>query len=275
MIIKTLVENTSPSKEYKGEHGLSLYIETGSHKLLFDVGASSLFIENAKKMGVNLLDVDFVIVSHGHYDHGGGLRDFLNLNKKATIYLKRQAFGKYYAINSEGEEKYIGLDENLLESERLIFVEDYFVLDKGLELFSRLKKQEQISTCNQGLFRLEDGLMVQDDFRHEQNLIISLGEKTILLTGCAHQGIINIVESLKTIKSQIPTYLVGGFHLHSNASKQDEDPVLIQQIGQYLKDLKSSCYTCHCTGLAPYKLLKEIMGGQLQYLATGSCLELR
>ena len=76
MIIKTLVENTSISKDFGNEHGLILYIETNALKILFDVGASELFLENAKKLDVNISDIDYLIISHGHYYHGGGLRMF-------------------------------------------------------------------------------------------------------------------------------------------------------------------------------------------------------
>jgi len=80
MIIKTLVENTAVSKEYECEHGLSLYIETNKHKILFDLGKSDLFLKNAKRLNVDITEVDLVVISHGHYDHGGGLGAFLKTN---------------------------------------------------------------------------------------------------------------------------------------------------------------------------------------------------
>ena len=86
MIIKTLVENTSLSKDFGSEHGLSLYIETKDSKILFDVGASELFLENAKKLNVDISNVDYLIISHGHYDHGGGLRGFLCKNTKLRYF---------------------------------------------------------------------------------------------------------------------------------------------------------------------------------------------
>ena len=85
MIIKTLVENTSISKDFGNEHGLSLYIETNALKILFDVGASKLFLKSAEKLGVNITDVDFLVISHGHYDHGGGLKNFFKENTKAEV----------------------------------------------------------------------------------------------------------------------------------------------------------------------------------------------
>jgi len=82
MLIKALVENTTITDDLGCEHGLSLYIETAKHKILFDVGASELFFQNAKKFGVNIADVDFLVISHGHYDHGGGLKAFCGKTKK-------------------------------------------------------------------------------------------------------------------------------------------------------------------------------------------------
>ncbi|AFV12532.1 metallo-beta-lactamase family protein [Thermacetogenium phaeum DSM 12270] len=83
MLIKTLVENTSISKDFGSEHGLSLYIETKKHKILFDVGASELFLQNAKKLNVNIADVDFLVISHGHYDHGGGAKNLFERKQKS------------------------------------------------------------------------------------------------------------------------------------------------------------------------------------------------
>jgi 7,8-dihydropterin-6-yl-methyl-4-(beta-D-ribofuranosyl)aminobenzene 5'-phosphate synthase len=85
MIIKVLAENTSATNDLCSEHGLSLYIETKGHKLLFDTGASAFFAENAIKMNVDLSAVDLAVISHGHYDHGGGLKTFLNINTCARV----------------------------------------------------------------------------------------------------------------------------------------------------------------------------------------------
>ena len=83
MIIKVLVENTAISEEYGKIHGLCLYIETEKHKILFDLGPDKLFLENAEKMGVKIEEIDTVVISHGHYDHGGALGLFLRHNHRA------------------------------------------------------------------------------------------------------------------------------------------------------------------------------------------------
>ena len=107
MKITALTENTPFNDNISAEHGLSLYIETEKHNILFDMGQTSLFAENAKKLGIDLTKVDIAVLSHGHYDHGGGLTEFLKINKTAPVYINRYAFGDYY----NGTEKYIALEE--------------------------------------------------------------------------------------------------------------------------------------------------------------------
>ena len=132
MQITALVENTSQDKKFGTEHGLSLYIEAGFQKILFDMGQSGLFADNAKVLGISLSDVTIAVLSHGHYDHGGGLAKFLEINKKAPVYISRYAFEGHY----NGTEKYIGLDRNLRGNERLIYTDDIVSIGKGLMLYS-------------------------------------------------------------------------------------------------------------------------------------------
>lgn len=163
MIIKALVENTSNLSEYRCEHGLCLYIETKTHKMLYDLGQSDLFIENASKMNINLQEVDTVIISHGHYDHGGGLKAFININSKAKVYIHSFAFEKYYSMRDEDEFAYIGLNEIIATSERIIFNSGYLKIDDELELISEITDRELIPTANKHLF-IKKGNSMQEDF---------------------------------------------------------------------------------------------------------------
>ena len=114
MKIVTLMENTSCREDVCFEHGLSLYIETDTHKILFDAGQSAAFADNAEKLGVDLRKVDFAVLSHGHYDHSGGLGRFLEINGTASVYVSRYAFEPHYSANG-----YIGLDPALQRSSRI------------------------------------------------------------------------------------------------------------------------------------------------------------
>ena len=218
MIIKVLVENTSVSKSYGCEHGLSIYIETKNKKILFDVGASDLFYKNAKKHGVKIADIDFLIISHGHYDHGGGLRKFFDKNNTAEVFIHNQAFDNYYVVNQNGRADYIGLDKSIKDNKQIIFTSDRFFIDKGIQIFSNIRQNKLFPITNDGLMAEKNKEIVDDAFLHEQNLIIEEEEKTVLFTGCAHNGIINIIEHFYNIKGRMPDYVIGGFHLslHQN-----------------------------------------------------------
>ena len=270
MIIKTLVENTSISKSLNSEHGLSLYIETNNHKILFDTGASDLFAINASKMQVDLSKVDTVIISHGHYDHGGGLKTFLALNENAKIYINKNAFLDYYSNRLNSEKKYIGLDKTLMENERLILVEGSVVIDEQLELFSGVKQNRLNPSGNKELFIKDKDSFIQDNFLHEQNLVIKENSNTVVIAGCAHNGIVNILEHFNETNKTQPTHVIGGFHLYSRGTDKYEDPSVIESIGTYLINTKATFYTCHCTGVKAYELLKQNMEDSVNYLSTGS-----
>lgn len=278
MIIKTLVENTSISKKFKNEHGLSLYIKTNKHDILFDLGASNLFFENANTLSVDVLEIDTIVISHGHYDHAGGLEKILELNSKANIYIKKDAFNNFYS-NREGEMVYIGLAKNLLdkaliESQRIIVSRDCHIIDEELELYSKLETKNYLPEGNKDLFKKDSDFLIPDDFSHEQYLIIKEGNKTILLTGCAHKGIVNIVEEFIKLKNYSPDYVIGGFHLLKEPMRSSKGQRRIEEIAKYLKGVGAKYYTCHCTGNKAYKILKEILGDRIEYLSTGSQIEI-
>lgn len=273
MLIKTLVENTSLSEDFCSEHGLSLYIETSQYKILFDVGTSGLFLQNAEKLDVDIAEVDYLVISHGHYDHGGGLGLFLQENKKAKVYLQQKAFEKHYSLRSKGQPAMIGLDSNLKDNDRIVLTSGFYTIDKGISLFSNVKIKAPRPKSNQGLLTEEDGQMIEDDFAHEQNLVVEEAGKTLLVTGCAHNGIMNILEHFQSLYGRMPDDVIGGFHLSSRIYG-NEDPEIIDRLGTYLLSTKAKFYTCHCTGLESYEKLKGLMGETIDYLSVGSQITL-
>ena len=257
MKITVLTENTSVSDSFEAEHGLSLYIETGVCKILFDMGQTDMFARNAERLGISLEEVDVAVLSHGHYDHGGGLKRFLEINDKAPVYVSRHAFGDYY----NGCEKYIGLDKALKESGRLIFTDDEYKISDSLTLYSCNEKEKVYDFGSFGLNTLENGAFFPDPFLHEQYLLIEENDKRVLVSGCSHKGIINITEWFR------PDVLVGGFHFSS--LPLDET---LKTHAEYLSGFDTDFYTCHCTGLGQYEFMKRLMP-RLHYLSTGSILE--
>lgn len=259
MKLWTLMENTSSRDDLQAEHGLSYYLEVNGHKILFDAGQSGAFADNAEAMGIDLKQVDLCILSHGHYDHGGGLNRFLRLNDKAPIYLSKRAFSDCH----NASDRYIGLDETLKDSDRLIYTGDETVLDQGLTLYSCNTMEKVVPTEAFGL--TVDGK--PDSFLHEQYLLIEEAGKRILISGCSHKGIINLVSWFR------PDVLVGGFHF-MKLDTAGEDAAKLDAAAETLLQFPTKYYTGHCTGLAQYDYLRQRMGDRLEYLSTGQSIEL-
>ena len=257
MKITALIENTT-KEDLQTEHGLSLYIETEKHTILFDSGQGSLFAENAEKLGKDLSGVDIMILSHGHYDHGGGLATFLKLNDHAPVYMSSEAFGDYY----NAKDKYIGIDKGLAEEDRIVFVDVDTQLDEELYLYSGSIREKVVYQTPSGLKMKKWDVLVPDFFDHEIYLMINEGGKKVLISGCSHKGILNIVEWFR------PDVLIGGFHF----SKLPLDDTL-KDYAQQLDTRDTEYYTCHCTGTEQYEFMKQYMKN-LSYLSEGMSIEI-
>ncbi|MGF7050065.1 7,8-dihydropterin-6-yl-methyl-4-(beta-D-ribofuranosyl)aminobenzene 5'-phosphate synthase [Paenibacillus sp. DS2015] len=273
MQIKVLVENTTISSQYRSKHGLCVYIETQKHKILFDLGSDQLFLENASKLSVDIEDIDIVVISHGHKDHGGALRIFLQHNSKAKIYIHQLAFQEYYT-SVIGFKYYIGLDRSLANNDRFILIEDDYIIDDELQLFSNIQEHELCSKSNDSLYIKTNGKYLQDTFLHEQNLIITADNTKVLVAGCAHNGIVNILNNAEQCCDSDMDVVISGFHLFNPVSRKSESEELIKGIANQLSTKQTQFFTCHCTGKKAYHMLKTMMGDNLMYLPTGSCLEI-
>ncbi len=269
MRFTVLVENTPGEGGLQGEHGLSLHIQTGKHRILFDMGESGLFARNAEKLGVDLSEVDIAVVSHGHYDHGGGLPDFFALNARAPVYIRRDAFGGHFARRPDGRVEDIGLQKSLLDSGRFVLTGDSFAIDEDLTLFAGVDGQDCVPTGNSSLLKQEGDAYVPDDFRHEQNLLLREGGKLALVSGCSHRGIINIIKRSSDLTGETPTHIIGGFHLSNPAAGTGEDPEILRRVGEALRATGALCRTGHCTGTASAAALKTTLGDRLEPLKTG------
>ncbi|MCF0107051.1 MAG: MBL fold metallo-hydrolase [Holdemanella sp.] len=271
MLIKVLVENNAISNEFKSKHGLSFYIQTEKHKLLFDLGSNCIFLENAKKLGINIKEIDTVILSHGHFDHGGALNLFLKENDKAKIYIRKNAFERH-STKVLGLMIPYGLDIKLKDNPRIILTDEYVKIDDELTLFADICFDEYKTESNKELFMKKNGKYMNDDFTHEQNLIISKKDTNILLCGCAHRGIVNIMDTCIQHIHKNPDVCIGGFHLYNPVNKKTEKIELIDAIASRLCLYDTKFYTCHCTGIPVYNLLKKKMPDTLKYIKAGETL---
>ena len=256
MTITSLLENTAASLAVASEHGLSLLVETASRRILFDMGQTDLFARNASALGIDLTTIDTAVLSHGHYDHGGGLSAFLEINSTAPVYLTEAAFLPHY----NGTQKYIGLDTSLGGHPRLRVVSGDLSLGDGLTLLTPNGRTRNHSLGAFGLTERVGDIFIPDDFRHEQYLLICERGKRVLLSGCSHAGIRDIAEWFR------PDVLIGGFHVSKMDCGND-----LAALARALSEQDTDYYTCHCTGEAQYAFMGKYMP-RLRYLACGESI---
>lgn len=274
MRVTTLLENRTISKNYKNKHGLSLYIETANHKILFDTGTDDTFIRNAEKLGINLEEIDIAVISHGHYDHGGGLESFLKLNSKARIYIGRGAFDNH-VVKILGIIKYnIGLNKELRNNNRLVFVDKMLTIDEELTLFGDINGNKLVPKGNDRLLKeYSERQVKKDNFEHEMNLLIYENGKYNLFCGCAHKGILNIIEKAKEIVQSDLNAVIGGFHLMGMNVKESKSQDFLNELSNTLIDYGvHKYYTCHCTGEQAYSYLSEKISNLID-IKTGMDIE--
>lgn len=275
MKIVTLLENTACEAHLAHAHGLSLYIETPRHKVLFDMGPNEDFLCNAKKLGVDLAAVDVAVLSHGHYDHGGGLRAFCEINHRAELFIHADAFGDYYAVKPGEEPRYIGLDPDIWELEsRIVPTGAFLRLDEELTLFSDVPRDDSSAVASAKLREKTAEGFRPDAFTHEQDLLVQAGGKAVLFAGCAHRGIVNILRGAENHLGRLPDAVFGGFHFFELEPGDPQAEAVITAAGEAMLRGETVYYTGHCTGEHAYGRLKAILGERLRPMTGGSVVEL-
>lgn len=274
MRLTVLVEN-GPCEGLGCEHGLSLYVEHGGRRYLVDVGASELFARNAEKLGVDVTGVDAAIVSHGHYDHTGGLEAFFALNPAAPVYLRREAALNYYGGDGS---RYIGMPEGICQRhpDRFRFTDGVVQIAPGVWLLPHITPGLAENGRRASLWREEDGKPVPDDFRHEQCVAFETEGGLVLLTSCSHAGIaVCVREALEMLPGKRVRAVVGGFHLIR--SREPETLVMdetgVRALGRELVALGvEEIYTGHCTGQTALAMLRDELKEKCRGMIPGTVM---
>lgn len=250
MKLTILVDNQTYHPDCCAEWGLALFAESGDRKILFDTGASDMFAGNAKKVGVDLAEAEALIISHGHYDHTGGIEAFIQANQTAPIYVHKEAFDEFYGMTSEEIDDYncgILWSDALKEmlKPRLRLTEQRVQIAEHMYLLSNIPANRRWAPAEQFFRKGKNSSKLEEDsMDHEQVLVIEEGEKLFLLSGCSHKGVIPILEH---VKREFPdkkiSALVAGMHLHAldEAGRKDIMDELKKFRLEYILPL-------HCTG---------------------------
>ncbi|RJO64428.1 MAG: MBL fold metallo-hydrolase [Myxococcales bacterium] len=285
MKITVLVENSPGAKiELEPEFGLSLLIETGERRILLDTGASGRFAINAEKMGLDLETVDWLVLSHGHYDHGGGLEAFFLRNQKAKAIFRRGAERPFFGslmpsmpdwLHRAGLlTRYIGLDARILSrfSDRIRWIETDVELAPGLRVLTAIPRLHALAKGNHYLLIRRDNRFLPDDFSHELLLVVEEKGEAVVFSGCAHNGILNMLEAVRQNEPWRPIRsAIGGFHL--NLPRSEKMSASAREIRELARELgqrvTGEIHTGHCTGAEAFLIMKKELGERLQAMHTG------
>lgn len=271
MKIINLMENVEGAQGCVAAHGLSFWIETQRHCVLMDAGPSpELLLHNAKALGIDLAKADVAVLSHGHYDHSDGLTA---LGEHTKIYLHKSCADGFYSGSGENLH-YIGMSPEVKALRQLEWLEGDCELDEELLVFSGISGRRCWPEGNRKLTVQRNENFVQDDFGHEQCLLVRENGKTVLFSGCAHNGILNVLDRCMEVCGQAPDAVVSGFHMKKNEAYTAEEEKTIRETAQELLKWPCRFYTGHCTGLPAFAILKEIMGDRLAYVRCGETVQI-
>ncbi|GAB6263697.1 MBL fold metallo-hydrolase [Photobacterium sp. R1] len=286
MIIHVLADNQKIANrtDLKAEKGLSYHVSTGACAILFDVGGGQTFLQNARQLDLDIARVDVAVLSHRHHDHGNGLPVFLRENQHARVCLRacptESYFFKYPIFKYTALQFEVGLDVTPLEvfKDRLWLIRQTTEICPNVFCVVNISEKYPRPAGNRYLFAGEKHSLRPDPFEHELFMIIQEPDGLVIFTGCAHSGVLNMIETAVEMFPGVRIKaVVGGFHLvglplFNTLGGSEAD---IRKIGEQLSAYPIvRLYTGHCTGMKAFRILKQVLGDRIEHIPTGSCLRI-
>lgn len=271
--ITTLIENeTNTDGNLYSEHGISLYVEVDNKNILFDTGQSGNFIKNAEKLNIDLNDLDYVVISHSHYDHSGGIEKLVEeYDNKFKLFVGEGFFKEKHSLAGDIY-RYTGssFKEDFLKEKNIEveYVKDIRHITDNTMIITDFERNPEYENVNETMFLKEGGEFVFDDFKDEIALAIDTKEGLVVLVGCSHPGIVNMLSTISKRTGKEIHAIIGGTHL------MKEDDEKINKVIDYFKEKGiKQIGACHCTGKQGQTMLSQQMEDEFFHNNTGDILE--
>lgn len=265
------MDDYCPKRALVGEHGLSFLVESGAIRVLFDTGQSNLFLDNARHLGVDLSSLDAVVLSHGHYDHGGGLAALAQLNRRPIPLYAGKGFddARYSKRGDTLDAIGLGSSAASIGLAPLSIVESPHQVSTGLFIMPKAERVDGAAASSR-YRRMCEGTEVVDCFDDELSLVACDNEGIIVVTGCAHWGIVNIArQAMAAFPGRPLKALVGGLHLI------EASPEALAKMASALAALEPEAVYCsHCTGMPGYAALCCALPGKVTWLSCSTRIDL-
>jgi len=267
----TVVVDNTPSGHFHSEHGLALWINSGDKRILFDTGQSNLILQNAKTLDIDLANTDAIVISHGHYDHTGGLPSAINIASKAKIYLHPAATEPKFSQKTS-EAKSIGMPDSAKEAiqgQHMIWTATPATIFPGISVTGQVPRMNDYEDVG-GAFFVDANCEKPDELLDDQTLFIESTKGLVVVLGCAHSGVVNTLDYISKLTGYKKIYaVIGGMHL-SNASQ-----VRIANTIEALKKYEiKKIVPLHCTGQKAMQDFKTAFGDKCLFLGAGGQISL-
>ncbi len=271
--IKIIVDNNAADK-FLSEHGFSVYIENGTDKIIFDCGQSDAFIPNIATAGIDLADINKLVVSHGHYDHTGAIRDILNSSNNIALFAHPDIFETRYSIHAGKDPRNISIKNSQVNSLNDLPENQKHFSNGPVQISDNIYLTGEIARNNDfedtgGPFYLDTEQNVADIIYDDQSLCIETVNGVVLLTGCCHSGIVNTMDHIQNFLDRNIYMVIGGLHLN-RASKSR----LKKTIKAFNDFGVERIIPCHCTGEEAVKVMRKELGDIVEPGYAGMEIEL-
>jgi 7,8-dihydropterin-6-yl-methyl-4-(beta-D-ribofuranosyl)aminobenzene 5'-phosphate synthase len=272
VIVTALVENTVNVGGLRAEHGLSLLIRAGGKKLLFDTGQSDLLLSNAEKMGLTLNDVDSVVLSHGHYDHTGGVEAIGRVAPQAKFFAHPAMVAPKFAANVDGTSRFIGLAPSSVElfrssNGRMTWTAKPTEVMPGFFVTGEVLRTNLFEDTG-GRFFLDAGCTRPDPLLDDQALYFDTVRGLVVILGCAHAGVVNTLAFIRDLTANRPFHaIIGGMHLL--AAGQQRMEATVDALRRWAP---KNIYVAHCTGTPATAQLWNAFPGTCSSCPVGTSL---